>query len=172
MHGFIEANFEEIFETHYEPICYFLNLYTKDKVVIEDTAQDVFCTLWTNRDSVQASNIKSYLYAVARNRMLNYLRDIKLHEQLLSSWMDDENNLAKAYECVDEIEFEKCVEKAIENLSPKCRHVFLLSKYNKMSYKEIAKRENISEKMVEKHISTAMKKIKDFILRSMPSYLL
>lgn len=172
MRDYIESDFEEIFNTYYKPICYFLNLYSKDHHVIEDITQDVFCSLWANRELLKIDDVKSYLYTAARNRILNYLRDIKLHEQLLTKWMSEEKELANAYDCVDKTEFEKSVETAIESLSPKCKRVFKLNRYNRMSYAEIAEQEGISEKMVEKHISTALKKIKAYILKSMPQWII
>lgn len=172
MRNYIESDFEEIFETYYEPICYFLNLYTKDEHVIKDISQDVFCSLWINRELLKIGNIKAYLYTAARNRILNYFRDIKLHEQLLSKWISEEKELHEAYECVDTAEFEKSIETAIESLSPKCKRVFKLSRYSRMSYTQIAKQEGISQKMVEKHISVALKNIKAHITKSMSLWII
>ena len=78
-----------------------------------------------------------------------------------------EKELDEAYDCVDRNEFEKSIETAIESLSPKCKTVFKLSRYSRMSYTQIAEQEGISQKMVEKHISVALKKIKAHILKSM-----
>lgn len=170
--SYIESNFREIFNTFYESVCRFLNLYTKDKDLIEDIVQDVFVNLWQSRNSIQMNNIKAYLFSAARNRILNHLRNINLHQQLLESWNTDEANLIDANECVDNAEFENHLQRAIDQLPAKCHKVFILSKYNKMTYKKIAIQENISEKMVEKHISTALRKIKQFIRQSMSSIIL
>ncbi len=156
-----ENGFHEIFETYFDPVCQFLNLYTKDETVIEDVIQDVFCNLWINRDFLQIKHLKSYLYTSARNRMLNHIRDEKLHASILASYLQEEKELHDAYECVDKEEFVRKLEKAIEELPAKCKNVFKMNRYNNMTYKEIAAKEGISEKMVEKHISTALKKIKD-----------
>ena len=167
MRSYIESEFEETFNTYYEPVCYFLNLYTKDEHVIKDIAQDVFCSLWVNRELLQIDDIKAYLYTAARNSILKYCSDIKLHEELLAKWISEEKELDEAYDCVDRTEFEKSIETAIESLSPKCKTVFKLSRYSRMSYTQIAEQEGISQKMVEKHISVALKKIKAHILKSM-----
>lgn len=163
----IELTFEQLFEDYYERLCIFLNLYTKDKSVIEDVVQDVFCNLWANRDFVEVQYVKSYLYAATRNGIVNYLRSQKLHTSLLAKWMDDENNRREALDCVDLEEFQKQVDLAVGTLSPKCKNVFKLSRYSNLSNKEIAREEGISEKMVEKHITIAVKKIKEFMLDSL-----
>ncbi|MDR2039798.1 MAG: RNA polymerase sigma-70 factor [Bacteroidales bacterium] len=158
-----ENNFQDIYEAYFRPICRFLNLYTKNESVIEDVVQDVFCNLWTNRDFLQIKHVRSYLYTSARNKMLNYIRDEKLHSSILATYMLEEKQLQEAYECVDKEIFTQKLEKAIDELPVKCKNVFLLSRYDKLTYKEIAQKERISEKMVEKHISVALKKIKGMI---------
>ena len=160
-----ERDFRKIFETYFEPICRFLNLYTKNESVIEDTIQEVFCNLWLNRDFLQIKNIRSYLYTSARNRILNYLRDEKLHSSILTSYILEEKELNDAFECVDKDIFHKKLDEAISELPSKCQKIFKLSRYHQMTYKEIANQERISEKMVEKHISVAMKKIKEKMKR-------
>jgi RNA polymerase sigma-70 factor (ECF subfamily) len=95
--------------------------------------------------------------------MLNYIRDEKLHSSILATYMLEEKQLQEAYECVDKEIFTQKLEKAIDELPVKCKNVFLLSRYDKLTYKEIAQKERISEKMVEKHISVALKKIKGMI---------
>ncbi len=156
-----ENTFPDIFDGYFEPICKFLNLYTKDENVIEDVMQEIFCQLWINRDFLQINHLKSYLYTAARNRMLNHIRNEKLHLRLLSDFLLEERTLQESYECVNREEFDQKLTQAIEDLPEKCRHIFKLSRYSKMSYKKIAEQEGISEKMVEKHISTALRKIRE-----------
>lgn len=155
-----ESNFRDVFEAYFDPLCRFLNLYTKDADIIEDTIQEVFCNLWSNRDILQIKHIKSYLYTSSRNRMLNHIRDEKLHSSILAKYITEEQELQNAYDCVDKEEFAQKLEKAIEDLPAKCKNVFKLSRYSKLTYRQIADKEGISEKMVEKHVSSALKKIK------------
>ncbi|MDR2010797.1 MAG: RNA polymerase sigma-70 factor [Bacteroidales bacterium] len=155
-----EKSFKNIFDEYFDQVCGFLNLYTKDLGVIEDIVQDIFYKLWVNRDFLQIRHVKSYLYTSARNRMLNHIRDQKLHSSLISSYTLEEKELRDAYEFVDKEEFDKILEEVIEELPEKCKNVFKLSRFDKMTYKEIANKEGISVKMVEKHISVALKNIK------------
>jgi len=155
-----ENSFKNIFDEYFDQVCNFLNLYTKDKNIIEDIVQEIFYKLWINRDFLEIKHIKSYLYTAARNKMLNHIRDEQSHLSLLSKYIQEENELHRAYECVDMEEFSHKLNNIIDELPEKCKKVFKLSRFNKMTYKEIAKEEGISEKMVEKHISTALKKIR------------
>ncbi len=165
-HKIDEHSFQDIFETHFDPICRFLNLYTKDIDMIEDTVQNIFCKLWINRDFLNVVHIRPYLYTAARNGVLNHIRNQKLQSQILATYMREEQELHEAYDCVDEEEFVKRLEESIASLSPKCQAVFKLSRFSKMTYKEISEQEGISVKMVEKHISTALRKIKEKMIRA------
>lgn len=158
-----EESFKNIFNKYFTPICRFLNLYTKDISTIEDIVQEVFYKLWINRDFLEIKHIQSYLYTSARNRMLNHIRNEQLHSSLLASYTKEVEELRENYDIVDKEEFNIKLNKAIEELPEKCRNVFKLSRFNRMTYKEIALKEGISEKMVEKHISLALKKIKNKI---------
>ena len=55
---------------------------------------------------------------------------------------------------------------AIDTLPQRCREVFLLSKRDRLKYREIAERLDISEKTVEHQVSKALKilrrQVKDF----------
>ena len=51
----------------------------------------------------------------------------------------------------------------LQEMPPKCREVFTMSKLQKMKYKEIAAHLNISEKTVENHIGKAIKIIRAYI---------
>ena len=166
-HKIDEHSFQDIFETHFDPICRFLNLYTKDADTVEDIVQNIFCKLWINRDFLNIAHIRPYLYTAARNGVLNHIRNQKLQSQVLATYMREEQELHEAYECVDKEEFTRRLDESIASLPPKCQTVFKLNRFDKLTYKEIARQEGISVKMVEKHIHTALKKIKEKMSRTL-----
>jgi RNA polymerase sigma-70 factor (ECF subfamily) len=55
------------------------------------------------------------------------------------------------------------LEQAISQLPPKCKEVFLLSRFGKLSYKEIATTLDISPKTVENHLGKALKLLRAFL---------
>ncbi|NJK98860.1 MAG: sigma-70 family RNA polymerase sigma factor [Bacteroidales bacterium] len=52
-------------------------------------------------------------------------------------------------------------ENAIDRLPEKCRQVFILSRKDDLKNHEIALRLNISNRMVEKHLSRALTKLRE-----------
>ena len=159
-----ETNFKSAYQDHFEVVCRFLNYYTRDYEVIEEVVQDVFVTLWERYEGKEITHIKTFLYNSARNRMLNYLRDKENHLVLLEKWACIELEKNEAVDCVDRQLFYQLLQAAIESLPEKCKEIFILSREEKFSYKEIAQIKNISVKTVESQMGIALKKIREYLL--------
>jgi RNA polymerase sigma-70 factor (ECF subfamily) len=157
------TSFRVMYDLYYEPICRFLNYYTRDRFAIEDVVQEVFIKLWEDRFFLEIQHIKSYLYSAARNKMLNYLRNSINHAAILKQWSKEEIETIQTSGCYDLDEFSVLLYSAIETLPQKCRNIFIQSKWGKLSYKQIAEVNNISTKTVETQMSIALKRIREYI---------
>jgi RNA polymerase sigma-70 factor (ECF subfamily) len=147
-------------------LCRFLSFYTQNAQAVEDIVQEVFLSLWENRNTVEISHIKTYLFQSARNRMLNYLRDEKNRSVLLEQWFEEQmqmRNKNSGAGNFDTGKLLKSVEKAIESLPRKCKEIFILNKIEELSYKKIAETKGISIKTVENQMGIALKKIRQFL---------
>ena len=156
--------FEEVYNKYFKAIAWFLNYYTHDRQAIETVIQDVFVKLWEEHRGKEINYIKTYLYASARNRMLNYLRDEKNRTVLLEKWAQVEMESRKAEDCVDRDEFFMLLQHAIDVLPERCKEIFILCKEEKLSYKEVARIQGVSVKTVENQMGIALKKIRSYIL--------
>ena len=75
MEEFNDKYFERLFETQFERLMAFVCSYVGDEEAAKDIVQDAFLTLWNNRRKLDKSlSVKSYLFAIAQNYALNYLR--------------------------------------------------------------------------------------------------
>jgi RNA polymerase sigma-70 factor (ECF subfamily) len=153
--------FRKYYDLYYEQLCHFLNFYTQDITVIEDVLQEVFLKLWENREEIEIQYIKTYLFHAAKNRVLNHLRDEQNRHYLLKNWFDQQNQDRQGKECFDIEQFTLLLNKAIDQLPPKCREIFLLSRQKKLTYKQIAEKLDISIKTVEAQMGIALKRIKE-----------
>ena len=156
-----QTSLRHLFEQHFEPLCRFLAYYTTDHMMIEDVVQDVFVNMWEKRDELQIESVKTYLYASARNRMLNSIREEKRQNTLLEQWVQSEMEKKRGEECFDIDEFTQRVEIAIDNLPDKCRKIFNLSKKRNLTYRQIAGQLDISVKTVETQMGIALRKIRE-----------
>ena len=73
--------FEELFDLHYGNLVGFVYGYLRDEEVAKDIVHDAFLTFWTNRKHLDLSySANSYLFTLAQNYALNYLRHLRVVE--------------------------------------------------------------------------------------------
>ena len=77
---------------------------------------------------------------------------------------DRQNTVDPDHSYIDTDEFRKILDTAIEQLPDKCKAIFLLSKQQELSNKEIAERLGISVKTVENQMTIALKKLREYLL--------
>ncbi|MES2780871.1 MAG: RNA polymerase sigma-70 factor [Bacteroidota bacterium] len=149
---------EILFKSHYASLCRFAKSILKDAEQAEDMVQEVFMKCWDKREQIQLTgSFKSYLFTAVRNHCFNTL---KLNERKywMEDGMEDDERLA-VNDVVDHLSAKSLnenINKAIDLLPDKCRLTFQLSRFENMSYKEIAETMNVSVKTVENQMSKAL----------------
>lgn len=154
--------FKQVFETYAKDLRRFLFFKFNDLETAEDVMQDAFIKLWTNCADVSLEKVKSYLFTIGNNLFLN----IKKHEKVVlknNFRHTKSTNIESPEYLLIEQEYLISLEKAIDNLTAKQREVFLLSRIEKLKYKEIAQKLNISVKAVEKRMHFALIAMKEIL---------
>lgn len=153
---------EYLFKKYYSDVCYAVYRVIPDATLSEDIAQEVFIQIWKKRESIEInSSVKAYLKKAGVNKALNHIRANKVRFE------DDDSLDMKNLSIPDDgakleaLDLQAIIDNAIDSLPEKCRIVFSLSRFEEMSYKEIAEKLDISIKTVENQIGKALK-----ILRS------
>lgn len=71
--------FEMFYRLEYNNLVHFITSYICDSEKARDLAQDVLCTVWEKRYSIRPdSNLRAWVFTIARNRTLNFLKEKKL----------------------------------------------------------------------------------------------
>lgn len=156
------GQFKEIFNQYYTPIKNFLYYKCGDVALAEDLTQDVFMKVWDKREEVNQDTVKSYLYTIANNMLLNKLRHDKVVLNFAEKNKDQKNAQSPEY-ALEEKEFKQKLEQTISNMPEKQREVFLMNRIDELTYKEIAERLELSVKAVEKRMHGALNYLKDKI---------
>lgn len=173
--GFQDGNdlyrrFRLVFEELYAPLCQYAFNFVKNRDACEDIVQEIFTRIWEkNRRLLGATgnDTRYYLFTAVRNNCLTYinreqrmpvysLTDRHLEENSQGDWVD---GMAEADPQMD---YNTRLAGYIEQLPPKCKEVFLLSRMGQLSSREVASALEISVKTVENQLWKAMK-----ILRSL-----
>lgn len=166
-----DSAFKELVETYRNMVvntCFGLLHNTEDA---EDVAQDVFIEVFRSVASFRAdSKISTWLYRIAVNRSLNFIRDNKKRkwfqsfDDLMESKKEALNQLN--YQSSDDPESEMensqralLLHEAIDSLPENQRVAFTLNKYEDLAYKEISEVMNLSVSSVESLIHRAKKNL-------------
>lgn len=154
-----EKEFELLFKNQFTAMCNIANTVVKDENTAKDIVQQVFIKLWNSKEKLTIKgSTKAYLYRMVINTSLNHIEKEKKYTRLEQSYLKDEEYKTDEQSFKDERE--KKVRYAIAELPKKCQTVFLLSRFENLTNKEIANHLGISVKTVEKHITVAFKALR------------
>ncbi|MBI5915467.1 MAG: RNA polymerase sigma-70 factor [Bacteroidetes bacterium] len=153
-----------MFRKYYGFLCQTVLKVLPDGQVAEDLSQEVFFDVWKKRNEISISaSLGAYLRRAAINKTLNYVRDRKIR------WDDEDklplmaSNLASVAQELEGEDLQKIIQRAIDSLPERCRLVFSLSRFEEMSYQQIADELEISIKTVENQMTKALKMLKTAI---------
>lgn len=129
---------------------------TKDHAEAEDILQNVFLRTWEKRKKMHiTTSLQNYLYKSVRNEFLNQYKKSRSTMILEQKYFEA---LEKITSNQDENEFQASlvrITREIQNLPPKCREVFIMSRKEGLTNLEISEYLNISVKTVEAQITKA-----------------
>jgi RNA polymerase sigma-70 factor (ECF subfamily) len=154
--------YKELYTSLYSYLFQFAKTLVKAKEPAEEIVSDVFIRVWERRKELEKiENLKVYLYVSTRNIAFNYLDKQKrsatnsiedYHTEFTSVYFNPEQLLITA-------DMLALIQKAIDDLPPKCKIIFKLAKEDGLKYREVAEILNISAKTVENQLAIALHKI-------------
>lgn len=172
-----ETSFEKIYRYYYPRLNYFAKQYLFDGEVSKNIVQDVFTELWDKRNLLRNdTNLNAWLFTVTKNKSLKIISQLKSKQNydnhLLSRQLDVNYKSLSDFDTSDLIfeELQNQVRVALEKLTPACRKVFEMSRFEDKKNKEIAEELNLSIKTVEGHISKALRSFKSDLKDYLPLF--
>ncbi len=140
-----------------------------DRTSTKDVVQDVFLSMWKNRENLKIqSSLEGYLYRACILRALDEIRRLKSNSQKLAHLKSISRSAHNPTEEDMNLKIlQKEISRAIDALEEPTKNIFILKRYSELKNKEIAQELNISIKTVEKHMTRALKhmreKLKDYL---------
>lgn len=154
--------FEMLYHRYKKKIFYFSLRYLKDREEAEDLVQQIFINIWEHRKSLEnALSIKSYIYKSTVNRIYNILKKRAIRTRYAEYELQKPDQHAN--QTIDQIFFhdlEKTIDEIVITLPSRQQKIFHLSRFEKFSHEEIAKKLDISIRTVENQIYRAIKIIR------------
>ena len=133
--------------------------FVRKREIAEEIVSDAFVALWNHRSKIsEIRDLKSYLYILVRNGSISYLRKASGRKEITLDNLNEFYTLSLTGPETDDIteDILEQINKAIDQLPPKCKMVFTLAKIQGMKYKEISDVLDISVKTINNHIANAL----------------
>jgi RNA polymerase sigma-70 factor (ECF subfamily) len=159
--GDVDA-FNMVYKKYAQKLFAFAWKYLKSVEEAEELVQSVFVKLWENQKNLkQETSFKSYLFTIAYNEICNLFRRRKYQQEYATNTKLVQPNFSDNSET--QINYQSIlhqVEIIIEKLPEKQRQVFVKSRIEGKSTKEIATEIGLSPGTVDNYISEALKFIR------------
>lgn len=150
-----EKVFTSVFRSYAKTLHHYLFYQTGDDALAHDLTQEAFTRLWKNCKSVLFNTAQGYVFTIAKNLLRNRHQHQKVVLQYRQHVREEEHDHDPQF-LLEEKELAERLQQAIASLPEKQRVVFLMSRIDKMTYREIAAALDISRQAVEKRIYNAL----------------
>ena len=150
--------FEELYQRHWTGMMNTAYRRLQSRQKSEDIVQDIFISLYQKRYTLElTTSLKAYLNQAIKFKILNIFRDefirtsFRREAFFMQVCKNDSANL------IEEKDLKEKVGKILGSLPEKCRQVYMMSRDQNLSNKDISASLRISVSTVEKHIVKALK---------------
>lgn len=155
--------FEEVFRRYYSPLCWYAAGITGDTESAEEIVEELFYTLWKNREQLQIlQSVKSYLYRAVRNEAIQYCEHQEVKERYQTSVQTEKESEASIdpHWQMEYKELQTLVQQALNKLPDRRRRIFIMHRMQGMKYAEIALALSLSVKTVEAEMTKVLRTLR------------
>jgi len=153
--------FDQIFKRYGDRLFEFALKYLKSKEETEELVQDVFLKIWEKRKKIKKeSSLKSYLFTIAYHNMCRIFRKKQIYLKFIEESGTDEQSAIDSEEQMEHKVLLALVNQLIEKLPKKQKQIFIKSRREGKSTKEIAEEMNLAPGTVNNYISATLKYLK------------
>jgi len=152
-------SFTTLYNRYVEAVKKFLLKVLKSDELADDVSQEVFIKIWLNREQlIHVQVFKSYLFIVARNQALDYLRaafrsDVAMKE-IVQTFAEQRSTTE---ETLLDKEYLRFLNRVLNTLPQRSREIFALCKEQGKSYEEAASILGISRNAIKNHMVYTLK---------------
>jgi RNA polymerase sigma-70 factor (family 1) len=156
--------FDELFKRYFQPLCQYGFNNLKSSVLAEEIVMDVMLRIWKTEGKIECpAGFRPYILRALKNAIFNHFRSsmpviVSLDEMPdgseIPTYQSPDHKLLH-----DETRARYLA--ALSSLSDKKRQVFMLSRENSLTYKEIALQLNISINTVENYMAASLALLKE-----------
>lgn len=162
-------SFNEIYNSYYRKSFLYAKSYLHDDLAAEDIVTESLIRLWQQMKKEDINPIAPYLFTILKNRVLDYLKhqviQKDVHNALEKAQVRELEIRTTSLESSDpkeifSTEIQQIIETTLLSLPERTREIFIMSRFENKSHKEIADFFKISVKGVDYHILQSVKELR------------
>jgi len=158
--GIITSSYKE----YHQYIINYISFKINNKIEAEDLAQDVFVRLLDYKLMLREETVKSFIFTIARNIIIDYLRRHFKKEEINANMYESSEKTTNDIESKLNVKEILHLEKSkLITFSPQRKIVYSLCRYEEKTVNEISETLNISRRTVENHLLTGRKIMREYI---------
>lgn len=155
------------YEQYHDNLIVFISSRIKDIEMAKDMSHDVFIRLIDYKGLLLPESVKSFIYTIANNLLIDYFRRnnkrMQIHSYIYDRMECSENTIVENINVKNILRIEKDI---IETLPNTRRKIYCMYRYEGLSYNEIAEKLNISQRTVESHLFTGRKEVRQHLRKA------
>ncbi len=172
--------FNAVYSAYYRKSFLFVKSYVHDELIAEDIVSESLIKLWERLKVQPVEHVGSYLFTILKNRALDHLKHEAVERKAFKTLNDKltrehEIRVSVLRDCdpneIFSAEIQQIIEATLATLPEKSRNVFMMSRYENKTNKEIAELINISVKGVDYHITLTIKALRVSLRDYLPALL-
>ena len=156
-----ENAFTEIYNRYWQKLLAIGYYHTNDKQAAEDIVHDVLMSVWSRKKDLQVHSLNTWLGTAVKYAIFKTIARQRKQKQSLTQITTAP--ISDIEQKLDAKLLEEYLHEAVEQLPEKARLVFLYSRKQQLSIKDIADKLGLSTKAVEYHITRAVRTLKDHL---------
>ena len=156
---FYRKSFEKIFKDNYTRLYIYAIHIINNEEFSRDIVSDVFTKLWEDFEKINQETIKAYLTQCVRNKCLDHLRHLTVSDQYTKEYISKADEFYNDYN--EKVEQDILIAQMLNSLPPLTKKILEECYLNQKKYKEVAQEMNISPDTVKKHISKALRLLRE-----------
>lgn len=155
------GSYELLFRRYYPTFFSFVFSMVKNRHTTEDIVQNVFMKVWLHRDTLNENlSMHNFLYVLSKREVLNHFRSKYNLVHLSDKPLETGRTVNDVEERCAVSELDAMLQRIVECMPEKRRQVFVMSRMQHLTNREIAERLNLSVRTVDHHIELALKEIR------------
>ncbi|WP_299781572.1 RNA polymerase sigma factor [uncultured Formosa sp.] len=168
-----EAAYKHLYKLYYSELCNYINTISGSMDVSKDIVQQAYIKVWNKRESLSIEySLKKYMFRIAYNLFIDLKREHTKNNLLIEQLKYQVVNDMVESPAVDFDKMLHLLITEVDKLPEQCKKVFLLGKKDGLKYREISEELNISIKTVERHMTKALKRLRENLKESSGSVFL